>query len=243
MKQFRHGIRITTVLFSLLCSQFIYCQSNDSTYINYLLKNNDVPKRNDRISMSKNIIKTNLIQLFDGEFQTTWEHRFNDNFGFDLGPGLLLPYTSNKIIGLESGYENEDDLLFKSGELFLYHKEGFENNKIGFSLQFEPKFYFFSKTKLLTTDHSNSIGPFYHFRSYSNLSINEIGVAYTYIPGQSKLCYTPSIAFSYTIQTPFNNESDLKFFGKPTNSINNHGLPDYTSFRIYVRMDFGYVFN
>ena len=243
MKQLRFRIGISIMSLLLLCSQSIYCQSNDSTYLNYLLKNKDVSKRYDRTGMSKNILKTNIIQMFDGEFQTTWEHRFNDNVGFDFGPGLIFPYSFNKVFGTEPPSEEIQTGLFKYIDTFLYHRKGFENKKLGVSLLFEPKFYFFSKTKFLTTDHSNSIGPFYHFRSYSNLTINEFGIAYTYIPGTSKLSYTPSIAFSYTIQTPFNNESDLKFFGNPTTTINSHNLPDYTSFRIYVRMDLGYVFN
>ena len=242
MNQNRFILKIATLLLTLFLSQHIFTQSNDSTYLNYLLKNNNVPKRTFRTGMTKNILKTNIIQLLDGELQTIWEHHINDLFGFDIGPGLILPYTLNKYIGSESAYEG-DNLLVSSGNLFLYHKVGFENKKFGFSFQAEPKFYFNSKTKFLTTDHSNSIGPFYHFRSYSNLLINEIGLAYTYIPGFDKITYVPSIAFSYTIQTPMNSASELKFFGNPIATLNSYNLTDYTSFRIYFRMNFGYIFN
>lgn len=243
MKQLRFKIGTSIISLMIFYSLSIYCQSNDSTYLNYLLKYKNVSKRYDRTGMSKNILKTNIVQLLDGEFQTNWEHRFNDNFGFDLGPGLILPYSCNSFYG-SNAYDVDDiEGIFKPMILFLYNNKQFVNKNFGFSLLFEPKFYFFSKTKFITTDHSNSIGPFYRFRSYSNLTINEFGIAYTYIPGISKLTYTPSVAFSYTIQTPFNNESDLKFFGNPTANINSHNLPDYTSFRIYVRVDLGYVFN
>lgn len=241
MEKLKFKIYLSLIL--LLYSTFTFCQSNDSTYLKYLLKNKDVSKRYDRTCLSKNILKTNIVQLLDGEFQTTWEHRFNNNFGFDLGPGLILPYSCNSYFGRDTNIKVDRSWMFNAMSIFLYNNEQFVNEQFGFSLLVEPKYYFFSKTKLITTDHSNSIGPFYRFRSYSNLTINEFGIAYTYLPGFSKLTYTPSVAFSYTIQTPFNNVSDLKFFGNPTSKINSLNLPNYHSFRIYIRVDIGYVFN
>lgn len=242
VRRFKFKFGFVILFLSLFFSNSTFSQTNDSTYHNYLL-NNNVPKRTYRTGLTKSILKTNLIQLLDGEFQTIWEHRFNDLFGFDVGPGLIMPYTFNKFEGLNAETDETDGFMKKTSNIFLFHLASFENKKFGFSFQLEPKLYFNSKTRFLTTDHSNSLGPFYHFRSYSSLMINEIGLAYTNIPGFSKLSYTQSIAFSYTIQTPFNNESDLKFIGKPTSTLNRHGLPNYTSFRIYVRMDLGLFIN
>jgi len=237
MKWFRSKLGIVMLFLSLFSSNNTFSQSSDSTYLKYLL-DKDVPKRTYKTGMTKNILKTNLIQLFDGEFQTIWEHRFNNLIGLDIGPGLIMPYTFNRFDGLNAVNE-EDAFMRKVSNIFLSRLDGFDNKKFGFSFQVEPRLYYNSKTKFLTTDHSNSIGPFYHFRSYSSLVINELGLAYTFIPGFSKLSYTQSIAFSYTIQTPFNSESDLKFIGYPTKALSSHNLPYYTSFRIYFRMDLG----
>lgn len=229
------------------------CQTNDSlkvksdtAYTNYLSRHENTFQRTYRIGMTKNIFKTNLIQLVDGEFQTIWEHRFNNRFGFDIGPGLILPFSLNKTIGVNASisndYSSKINNLYDITKLFLYNVDGFDNNKPGFSFMIEPKYYFFVKTKLRITDHHAAVGSFYHFRKYSNLLINEVGISYTYLVSNYKLFYSPSIALSYTIQTPFNQISDLKFLGNPSSTLSGHNLPYYTSLRIYIRMYLGYIF-
>jgi len=235
--------RLITFLLSLIFIQQIFTQTNDSTYLNFLLKDDNGPKRNYRVDMTKNILKTNVIQIFDGELQTTWEHRFNYKFGFDIGTGLIMPYSINKYSPLNSGYDGPPNIFLKSGDLFLFHNNEFENKKFGVSFLIEPKYYYYSKTLFLSRYYANSIGPFYRIRSYSNLLINEFGLAYTYIYAHRVALYTPSVAFSYTIQTPFNGESDLKYYGNALSKLNRHGLHDYISFRIYVRLLIGYVIN
>lgn len=243
MNNIRNKVGASIIFIILSGLHTIYCQTNDSTYINYLLNNYSSPKRNNQLTSNKNFLKTNFIQLFDGEVQAIWEHRLNEKFGFDIGPGFLLPYTSNSYFGVDTGFINDLPWFFSSGILFMYNNSEYRNEKFGISMFVEPKHYFLTKTKFLTTDHFSSIGPFYRFRSYSNLIINEVGVAYTNIASTGKFLYNLTYAFSYTIQSPIYNETDLKFFGKPTQNLNRFELPYFTSFRIYARMDIGYALN
>lgn len=243
MKQEIIKIKIVLIFCFIICSQFSFAQSNDSTYLNVIKKKHLNPTSTISTGLTKDILKIDIIQLFDGGFQPIWEHRFNDDFGFDIGVGLLMQYSLNKKIGFDSNSFADDKFIYNIGKLFFYYNDTFDNQKLGYSFQFEPKYYFLTKPKFISLYHSNSIGPFYRFRSYSNLLINEIGLEYTYYPKLVKILFAPTIALSYTIQTPFNNVSELKYFGKQTQNLNSHGLPDYTSLRLCFRLNIGYIFN
>ena len=229
-------MKLTTLLvITLLISFHLSGQTNDSTYQQYLLNNRDVPRRVNYSSDHRNIIKTDIISIAGGHLPIIWEHRFNDHFGFDAGPGLLLPYTFFDILGKGSRDAYPDFFPFVINP-------NFENKKLGISLRLEPKIYWNTEHQITALSHSNSISTFYNFKSYSNLSINEIGVAYTYIADFDKFTYQPSFALSYVVQTPFNDVSNVRYLGKPSDTLSSYGLPRISCFRLYFRLNLGYIF-
>jgi len=230
-------LKLTTTLLALtlIFSIHLSGQTNDSTYQQYLLNNRDVPKRVYYASDAKNIIKTDIISIAGGHLPIIWEHRFNDHFGFDAGPGLLLPYSFFDILGEGWGDAYPDFFPFVINPNFV-------NKNLGISLRLEPKIYWKTEHQFTSMSHSNSISTFYNLKSYSNLLINEIGVAYTYIADFDKFTYQPSFALSYVIQTPFHDESNVKYFGKASADLSNYGLHKISCFRLYFRLNMGYIF-
>jgi len=230
-------MKLTTILlvFTLIFSFHLSGQTNDSTYQQYLLNNSEVPKRVYYSGDSKNIVKTDIISIAGGHLPIIWEHRFNDHFGFDAGPGLLLPYTFFDILGKGSRDAYPDFFPFVINP-------NFENKKLGISLRLEPKIYWNTEHQITALSHSNSISTFYNFKSYSNLLINEIGVAYTHIADNNKAAIQPSFAFSYVVQTPFNDVSNVKYLGKSSDDLSSYGLPKISCFRFYMRFQVGYIF-
>lgn len=210
-------------------------QTKDSIYLQYLLNNSEIPKRVYYSGDHKNIIKTDIISIAGGHLPIIWEHRFNDYLGFDAGPGLLLPYTFFDFLGKDSRAAYPDFFPF-------IINPNFENKKMGISLRLEPKMYWYTDNQITALSHSNSISTFYNFKSYSNLLINEIGVAYTYIDDFNKFTYQPSFALSYVVQMPFNNASNVRYLGKPSDSLSSYGLPRISCFRLYFRLNLGYIF-
>ncbi|MDD3489910.1 MAG: hypothetical protein PHR62_08510 [Paludibacter sp.] len=225
---------IGVILCGLISSLSVFSQTNDTTYINLIQKRKAINE-----TSTKNVIKTDILTLFDGEFQPVWEHRFTDRVGFEVGAGLLMPYSlTTKYLGFTENMDH-NSLISKIANLTIYNNAAFDNNKFGYSFLIEPKYYFKTKEKFITLRSSGSIGTFYRFRSYSDLLINEIGLSCSYIPNIFSFLTSPTIALSYTIQTPLSPGSEYKFFGDQKTTLNRYGLPDCTSVRLYMRLNIG----
>lgn len=235
---------VTFLLFAFLFSVTVYSQTNDSTYLNYLLKNKNVATRSVNAGEAHNILKTDLITIFNGQLPIIWEHRFNRSLGFDAGIGIILPYTFFKILG-EDVNPNPGlyyDPPYPNFFPFIVNPL-FQNNKLGFSLYAAPKVYFETNHRYEALSHSNCLGVFYQLRSFSKLLINEVGITYSSISENDKLSFQPTVSLSYVMQTPFSDVQDVKYHGKASTSLTSHGLPSVNAIRLSFTFPIGYVFN
>lgn len=226
------------VLFFILNSLSVLSQTNDSTYLNYLLKDKSVPKRNDYAGDKKNIIKTNIISIIDGELPIIWEHRFNDRFGFDIGPGLIMPYSANKRFGAE---DMETAPFFDKNIFYL--NPDFENTKFSASFLVEPKVFFHLNDKFIIKKTITFLSPFFRVKAYPNQFVKEIGISYGGVREESKFSSSLSFALSYTIETPYDSDTVLKYRGTASKRISSFNLPEYTLLRFYIRINIGTVIN
>ena len=223
----------TVFLFLLLFSAGLMAQTSDSIYQQYLLNNHNVPKRVYYTDDSKNIIKTNIFSIIDGNLPIIWEHKFDNCLGFEIGPGIILPYTFFDIIG-----QNKTDELFKPSFPFIINPT-FSNRKLGVSFQVEPKLY-------LGNVPWGSLGTFYSLKSYSKLLIHEIGFAFNFIdqyPGSKNFASQMGITFSYLNQIPLYNVENVKYIGTVSNEFSSYGLPKVSCFLLAFRLQVGYLFD
>ncbi|MDP4271367.1 MAG: hypothetical protein Q8909_14790 [Bacteroidota bacterium] len=227
-------MKFSSIIFLFIFSIGLFAQSNDSTYLKYLLHNSNVAKRTYYPGDSKNEIKTDIISIADGHLPIIWEHRFNNHLGVDAGPGILLPYTFFDILGKGSGEAYPNFFPFVTNP-------NFENKKLGVSFRVEPKIYYKTEHQITALSHFNSISTFYSCKAYSKLFINEVGLAYTYIADTDKFAIQPTFAFSYISQIPFNDVSDVKYMGKQSDDLSGYGLPKVSCFRLYLRFQVGYI--
>lgn len=217
----------------MLLSGSLLAQTSDSIYQEYLLNNHNVPKRVHYTNDSRNIIKTNIISVIDGHLPIIWEHKFDNCFGFEAGPGIIFPYTFFEIIG-----QNKPDNFFKPLFPFIINPT-FSDRKLGVSFQIEPKLY-------LGNTPWGSLGSFYSFKSYSKLLIHEIGFAFNFIdqyPGSKNFASQMGITFSYVNQIPLYNVEDVKYVGTESNDLSVYGLPKVSCFRLAFRLQVGYLFD
>jgi hypothetical protein len=78
-------------------------------------------------STSKDIIKTDLSEFLKANIPIIWEHRFNDNLGFQAGVGLLTNGFFQPVIRPGNTFDD-----------YTYN----EQLKNGFSLQLTPMFFY-----------------------------------------------------------------------------------------------------
>lgn len=209
----------------------ITAQTNDSTYQQYLLNPKIVPKRVYYTDDSRNIIKTNPLTIFDGYLHVIWEHKFKNNLGFDVAPGIILPYTIFDLIGKEKVSE-----IYKASFPFIRNSE-FLNNKFGIGIQLEPKLY-------IGANPWGAIGTFYSFKSYSALLIQELGITFNvfdYYKELHKVSSQMGITISYVIQTPKSDQYNVRYIGKQSDNLNIYGLYDINSIRISLRVQVGKI--
>ncbi|WP_243349744.1 hypothetical protein [Parabacteroides sp. FAFU027] len=216
----------------LLFSGTFFAQTSDSIYQQYLLNNKNVPKRVYYTDNSQNILKTNIFSLLDGHLPIIWEHRFDNNMGFELGPGIILPYTFSDIIG-----QKQLEEIYKPNFPFILNPD-FSNKKLGVSFHLEPKLY-------LGSSPWGSLGTFYSFKSYSKMWMNQIGLAFNFIdeyPSSKKYATQMGITFSYVNQIPYYNIADVRYTGTSYESLSGHGLPMINCFLLAFRFQPGYIF-
>lgn len=107
-------------------SSGIYAQSKEiSTFFD-----------NEKMSQSKNIVKTNIESFVHKEIPIYWEHRFSDRNSWEIGVGYLLPYYRFWLIPQLREYPD-------------YYYAG-----NGLSLSTQLKFYLKDRAKL----------PYYHIQ-------------------------------------------------------------------------------
>lgn len=215
----------TFFLFPFLFSMAVFSQQNDSTYQQYLLNNKNVPKRVYYNSNEKNILKTSIFSIMDGNLPIIWEHRFNDYLALKGGPGLLLPYTQTD--------------LFTSDDLYDFYNllgvnTNFKQRKIGASFQLESKLY-------MDICSSYFISAFYRYRGYSSLNINEIGIAYGVDLDSDYFANELSFAVSYLNQVPISENSEVRFSGVKSSNLSSYGLAMVNTIQISFRLHLGYI--
>lgn len=235
---------VTFLLFAFLFSVTVYSQQNDTTYLNYLLKNKNVATRSVNAGEAHNILKTDLITIFNGQLPIIWEHRFNRSLGFDAGIGILLPYTSFEILENIRADPNGFNVPIDYPNFFpLIVNPAFRNKKLGISLYAAPKIYFETNHRYEVLSHSNSLGIFYQLRSFSKLLINEVGITYAYILEDDVISSQPTVSLSYVMQTPYSDVQDVKYHGKASVDLTSRGLPSVNAIRLSFTFPLGYVFN
>lgn len=216
---------VTSFLFAFLFSATVFSQTNDSTYQQYLLNNKNVPKRVYYNSDVKNILKTSIFSIVDGNIPIIWEHRFNDYFALEGGPGLILPYTVTDLFVGDTSH----DFFHLLGQ-----NTNFKNRKIGASFQLEPKLF-------LGLSSSYYISTFYRYRGYSSLHINEVGIAYGVNLDSDYLANELSFALSYLNQVPISENSEVRFAGVKSSNLSSYGLAMVNTIQLSLRLHLGYI--
>ncbi len=77
-----------------------------------------------KISEAKNVIKLNLSSIIHGDVPIFYERAIGNSFAIEVGAGLLMPYYVPDLIQL------------------LSDEKDFSDPDSGYSLWFQPKFYF-----------------------------------------------------------------------------------------------------
>lgn len=94
---------------------------------------------------SKNLIKTDLISIIDGNVPIIWEHKFSDIFSLEGGLGIIIPIGNNRLNNIINFELNPDYIVKKIGGSalleFRYHPEFFKSQ------------YFCLKTRIRSYDH------------------------------------------------------------------------------------------
>ncbi|MDD4991322.1 MAG: hypothetical protein PHR83_03725 [Paludibacter sp.] len=215
------------LFFVLLFFSNLSGQTNDSTYQKYLLNSENVPQRVYYSGDSKNILKTDLTSILDGNLPFIWEHRFSDYFGLDCGLGLILPYTFADIINSKSS----DDIVLVSFGM----NPSYRNYKFGESFQIEPKIF-------LGITSSSYLGVFYGYRNYYTMKIHEAGISYGYNFDFNKITYQTSFALSYVSQQSKASYNDVRYYSVLADEDFMNGSPVLNGIRLSVRLQLGYIF-
>lgn len=230
------------IFFLLICISFSHSQSNDSTYLSYFQKNKNPTLPDLDIEDSKDLIKTDIISILTGTLPIIYEHRFNGHLGVDVSAGALLQYSFYDLInGL--GFPGNQDGRFKPPISTIFNDNtNYKNTSTGFSLSIAPKYYFEKSSGSTFSNKKRAISCFYQFRSYSNLTINEIGLSYVYIHDIRKVTIQPTGSISFVIQSPKSNLEDIKYFGSFTSSLSRYGLPYIMCIHLSFKCPIGFIF-
>lgn len=206
----------------------LLAQTSDSTYQQYLQNNSKVPKRYYYASDSKNILKTDIVAMLDGNIPLIWEHRFSEHWGLDGGVGVLLKYSMNDYV---SKKDFDDEAPFGLNT-------NFKNNKLGFSCQLEPKI-FLSDNSVLIDKGYTFLSLYYKNLFYSRLSIREIGVGYGFTADFDHTTLQMILSILYVRQSIPTQEDEFKYLG-PFSSANG---TEAKGAMISLRIQLGYIFN
>lgn len=241
-------------LFAFLC-QFpkIGAQTTDSIYALYLKDPTKVPPRVKYTSDKFNAIKLRVFDMMDGHLPIVWEHRFNNWLGVDLAPGLILPFTINDYINSNVLDDLSFSVIDNSGLSIGTTKmnTSFVNHHLGFSAFVQPKVYAGdivigerSPTRSTQTYPWLSCGPFYSFKNYSSVMINEVGFAFDFITYSSSEHFTSQwgVSVSYLQQSPKHNISEVRYNGVQSPELSMFGIPNVNILRITLRYQLGYIF-
>lgn len=196
-----------TFLFFFSSFLSLSAQTNDSTYQQYLLNNQNVPKRVYYSSDVKNIIKTDIPSIIDGIFPIIWEHRFTDKLGIEGGIGLIMPYS---VID----YFNENDRRTFSDVGLFGLNPAFNNEKYGTGLHIEPRFFTSGTPLFLGSNGTSFISCTYNRNFYSNLDISEFGAGYGTTFESDIMSLQLAISIFRVNQTAHNSADDFKYQGQ-----------------------------
>lgn len=218
------------LIFPILLSLFAlygYSQTSDSTYQKYLQNPQNVPKRVYYSSDNKNILKTDLGSIIDGNIPLIWEHRFSDHFSIDGGVGVTMKYSINSFISNNDNYGDSPWGL----------NTRFRSDKPGYSFQLEPR--------LNIADNSPLIGKgslfvsLYHKQiAYPRLNISESGIGYGYSNDFEHTSLQFIFLVLYLHQVKASESDEFKYSGdlfQQTNSRIANG------FVASIRIQFGFI--
>lgn len=191
-------------LISISSLFILFAQTNDSIYQQYLLNNQNIPKRVYYTSDVKNIIKTDISSIMDGIFPVIWEHRFTDAFGIDGGIGLIMPYS---IVNFFGDKMKQDFAVLE----LLGFNPAFNNNKYGTALHIEPRLFHSSEGLYIGSNGKSFISCTYNLKYYSKLNIREIGVGYGMTGESDKMSLQLIISFFMVTQTAHYDTNDFKY--------------------------------
>ena len=216
------------VVLLVVSSSFqLLSQTSDSTYQQYLLNNKNVPKRIYYCSENLDILKTNLSAILDGNVPLIWEHRFNEYYAIDGGPGLILPYSMIDY--------------FKNSELGNTNPFGlnsnFENKKLGFSYEIEPKLFLADNSLFINHNGYSFFSVFYKELLYSNLRIKELGVGLGITCDFDRTTIQMIFSICYDQQTLLDNFYNFKYLG-PFSSVESNTA---NNLRLSLRLELGYI--
>lgn len=242
------------VLFSVLCmSPKVSAQTTDSIYALYLKDPTKVPPRVKYTSDKFNAIKLRVFDMLDGHLPIVWEHRFNNWLGVDLAPGIILPFTINDYIKSET-LDRISFSPFESPQLsvgLIKMNSTFVNHHFGYSAFVQPKVYAGEirigerrPTRSTQAYPWLSCGPFYSFKNYSSVMINEVGFAFDFITYSSSEHFTSQygVSISYMMQSPKHNIQEVRYNGVQSSELSMFGIPNVNVVRVTLRYQLGYIF-
>jgi hypothetical protein len=245
---------VSLIVVGLMMALAVQSQSTDSTYLDYLLNNPEVPKRYFSRQDAQHLIKTDLADLIAGRFPLIWEYRISEKIGFDASLGLILPYNfidAGLVFG-STGYNLDES---KSGfQRFLptpvFVTNGFSespgsktyvNKKYGHTFYIHPRYYFLKRSRMPLVDDLCAIGLFYKYKSYSDLKVNEFGLSYSLIIddviSSAQLC----INLSYQMQSPLYDVKNVRFSGRKFDSLTRYGLPSVGAWVMTLNIPIGFI--